>query len=408
MKIDWNKKYTTIAVYVFIVVAACILFALALFYFPAISSAFSWLMGIISPLVYGLAIAYFVHPLVRFFERTVFARLHRKRPAPRVDRVIGIFLSFLLVLSVIIVFGAIIFPQLFETVSTLVSQLPGWYATAVGAVEALLVEYEIPLNLFDMLDTYLTSIINSVDDVILQIINTTVHVGTLIRDWFFGAIFAIYLLWGKEKLLAQSHKFLAAFFRPQRVDRFLAVARSANSVFSRFISGKLLESVVVGLICYIGMTILRLDYALLISVFCGAMNFIPLVGPFIGAVPSTLILLMKDPGQALVFVIFIVILQQVDGNVIGPRILGDSTGLTGFWVMLSILVGGGLFGFAGMFFGVPLFAVIYSLIVGFVDRRLIEKGLTTETSAYASPDNPLFPTIKKRERKCIFRRKEKK
>ena len=155
-----------------------------------------------------------------------------------------------------------------------------------------------------------------------------------------------------------------------------------NKTFSAFISGKIIDSLIIGTICFIGMHILGLPYVILISVIVGVTNIIPFFGPFIGAIPSTIIMLTVDPIKALYFVIFILILQQLDGNVIGPKILGDSTGLPSFWVMFAIIVGGGMFGFVGMIVGIPAFAVIYTYVTRYVNHRLKSKGLPIETKVY--------------------------
>ena len=200
--------------------------------------------------------------------------------------------------------------------------------------------------------------------------DSMINVAGIFMDLFIGLVVAIYLLYGRRKFKKQGKLLLYSLFKERWADKIIEEIRFADRVFSGFIGGKLLDSAIIGGICYIGMMIMGLPYAILISVIVGVTNIIPFFGPYIGAIPSAIILLTVSPMSCLMFVIFIVILQQVDGNIIGPKILGSSTGLSGIWVLFSILLFGGLFGFVGMLIGVPVFAVIYDLI-----RQLIIRGL---------------------------------
>ena len=199
-----------------------------------------------------------------------------------------------------------------------------------------------------------------------------------------------------KSVFAHVRKIFCAFFSKARVDRLTQITRKSHQVFSGFIVGKILDSFIIFLICLFFMSLFRWPYAMLISVIVGVTNVIPYFGPFFGAIPSILILLIVDPVTAFWFAIFLLLLQQLDGNVIGPKILGDSTGLSAFWVIFAITVFGSLLGVVGMFIGVPLFAVIYSLISEFVTSRLEQKGLPTETGDYAPPGHPILEKKKKK------------
>ena len=201
-------------------------------------------------------------------------------------------------------------------------------------------------------------------------------------DVLIGFIVAIYLLFGKEKFLGQGRKIVYAFNTPRRANIILHLAAKTNKTFSGFIIGKLIDSAIIGVLCFIGLSILKMPYTLLVSVIVGVTNVIPVFGPYIGAIPSTILILLVDPMKGLYFVIFIFLLQQLDGNVIGPMILGDSTGLSAFWVMFAILIGGGLFGLVGMIVGVPTFAVIYYIIKMLIQQKLEQKKLPIETENY--------------------------
>ena len=227
------------------------------------------------------------------------------------------------------------------------------------------------------------------------IINATINITTAVINVFVGVMIAIYLWSSKEVFFAQSKKISYSFLSKTFVDKCIDLLHEADAVFGGFISGKIIDSAIIGVICYVGMLALNIPYPLLIGVIVGVTNVIPYFGPFIGAIPSILLLLFINPVKALVFAIFILILQQIDGNIIGPKILGDSTGLSAFWVIFAVTVFGGLFGFLGMLLGVPLFAILYTIIRRAVNARLTQKGLSTDTEAYASENNKI---IKKAEK----------
>ena len=177
-------------------------------------------------------------------------------------------------------------------------------------------------------------------------------------------------------------KMLSAFVRSEKIDKLFAIGREVNLVFNNFLFGKLLDSLIIGVLCYLGMLPWKIPYAVLISSIVGITNIIPYFGPFIGAVPCTIILLLENPTKALIFTIFILILQQIDGNIIGPKVLGETIGLNSFWVMFSIILFGGLFGVVGMFLGVPIFAAFYVFFKRMIEDKLAKKAMPTETSAY--------------------------
>ena len=223
-----------------------------------------------------------------------------------------------------------------------------------------------------------------------QIIQTTVNVTASVLNVIIGFIISVYMMFSKELFFARIHKLFTALFPEKSVEKMASVIHQSNDIFSGFISGKILDSFIIGLLCFIFMSIFGWPYAMLISVIVGVTNVIPYFGPFIGAIPSILILLMVEPWTALWFAIFILVLQQIDGNIIGPKILGDSTGLSAFWVIFAITIFGSLMGPLGMFIGVPLFAVIYSLVRQFAEWRLSQKGLPTATDDYASKEHPII------------------
>ena len=214
------------------------------------------------------------------------------------------------------------------------------------------------------------SILPYMNMILTGLSDSMINAAGIFMNLFIGLVVAVYLLSGRKKFKKQGKLILYSLFKERWANKIVEEIRFADRVFSGFIGGKLLDSAIIGVICYAGMMVLGLPYGILISVIVGVTNIIPFFGPYIGAIPSAIILLTVSPMSCLIFVIFIVILQQVDGNIIGPKILGSSTGLSGIWVLFSILFFGGLFGFVGMLIGVPVFAVIYDLI-----RQLIVRGL---------------------------------
>lgn len=214
-----------------------------------------------------------------------------------------------------------------------------------------------------------------------------VVVGRTLYNFILGVIVSIYLLAAKERMLALSKKCVYALLKPERANRFLDVTREANRMFRGFLIGKILDSAIIGVLCFIGMSILQLPFVVLVSVVVGITNIIPYFGPIIGAAPSILLILMIDPIKSLIFAIFILLLQQLDGNFIGPRILGDKTGVSPFGVLFSILVGGGLFGFIGMLVAVPTFGLIFQLSKRFVENKLAHRKMPLETDNYARVDH---------------------
>ena len=201
-----------------------------------------------------------------------------------------------------------------------------------------------------------------------------------------GVIISVYLLVSKQKFVGQGKKVLYALFYERQANNILEVVRKSHSIFSGFISGKLIDSLIIGVLCFIGMSIMKMPYIPLVSVLVGVTNVIPFFGPYLGAIPSILLILLISPGKGIMFLIFIIILQQLDGNIIGPKILGSSTGLSAFWVIFAILIGSGLFGIIGMIAGVPVFAVIYYLIKTGLEYSLRKKNLPTDTKEYENLD----------------------
>ena len=227
-----------------------------------------------------------------------------------------------------------------------------------------------------------TTFLSDMSKLVTTVSTSVIAVVKSLTNFIIGLVASIYMLWSKDTFRAQTKKIMVATMRPSAADRLLALGRNAYRIFNGFIIGKLIDSAIIGVLCYIGCEILKMPFTALVATIVGVTNVIPVFGPFIGAVPSALIILLVEPLQAFYFIIFIIVLQQVDGNVIGPKILGNTVGISGFWVLISITVAAGIFGFAGMLLGVPVFAVIYLIISDIVNSSLRKKQKTTITDDY--------------------------
>lgn len=392
LKIHWNRKYTTIAVYAFLVIAASILFAVFVGNFGVFLSGASFFLSLISPFLYGFAIAFLVNPVMKFCERVFFSKIRGDKFAG-LRRALALLVSFLFVAALLFAFLSFVIPQLAQSITSLVNNIPSY----IQAIQSWMTEMVEKLSLPE---AFMGSINDSVEGVMTQsaeilgkvapmLLDATINITTFVKNGVIGLIISVYMLLSKEKFFAQLKKVLYALLPKHYVEHLVGVTHKTNTTFSGFISGKLIDSLIIGVLTFLVLSVFQMPYALLVSVIVGITNVIPFFGPFIGAVPSAIIILIENPFKCLLFVIIIVVIQQIDGNIIGPKILGDSTGITAFWVIFAILVGGGLFGFLGMFIGVPTFAVIYSLVRTQIERSLEKKGLPTDTGSYASEEHPL-------------------
>lgn len=417
MKIDWNKKYTTIAVYVLLVMGITVLFYQFfnnLSYFKGVAVA---LFGLLIPFFYGFSFAYIFNPVLNWFDRKVFPFLSRGRLSRKACRYLGVLCTLAFGLAIVGVFFSFIVPELAASAADIVSQITTYISKIEKTVTAFLSQFQnselylsLVQNAMDSMQEWIQKLMGmlsqSLTGIINATINTTISITSTVVNVFVGIVISIYLWVSKETFFAQIKKFLYAFCPDRFVERMVRLVHSSNKIFSGFVIGKILDSLIIGILCYIGMRLIGIPYALLISVLVGVTNVIPYFGPFIGAIPSILLLLLIDPLEALWFAIFVTVLQQVDGNIIGPKILGDSTGLSAFWVIFAVTFFGGLFGFAGMLIGVPLFAVLYALVKEASENRLAKKDKPLATSSYASEENPLILLEKKKKTKIKKNRKD--
>ncbi len=285
-------------------------------------------------------------------------------------------------LLIIVFLFWIIIPQLVRSLSLLVQNITFYINEAENFIQNLSTRFGQDNLYQDQLEKVMKTLETSIDTWISEILenalNTVVNVTSYITNWIIGIVFSVYLLYNKEMLLRQIRKAIQAFFSQKHFDRIFELSARANRMFSGFIAGNLIDAMIVGVLCFIGASIIGTPFPLLISVIIGVTNIIPVIGPFIGAVPSALIILLVDPIKALIFVAMIIAIQQVDGNIIKPRLFGNRVGLSSVWVLLAIVIGGGFFGIMGMVFAVPIFALLYSILSDVINSRLAKKNIAIE------------------------------
>ncbi len=368
--------------------------------FLSIVSAF---MNILQPVFLGLAIAFLANPIMMFFERLLSRFLIRENKKPnrwklkrKKDFIRGIcaVLAVTLLVAIVAAFAVQILPQFIETVQYLINHL---YEKIVGVIdwadqltgyafadvmEAARTDGRIYVWI-DTAEKWIRDYLNLTEDNLASTLTEySLHFGRIIVNVLIGIFIAIYMLISKETFRGHSKRFVAAAFRPDIAEFILDVSLRGNQIFYGFIIGKIIDSIIIGIICWIGMTILGLNYSMLCSFIVGVTNVIPVFGPYIGALPTVILLFVTDPPQGIIFLIYILVLQQVDGNLIGPKILGDSTGISPFWVIFAIVVGGGLFGFLGMLLGVPTIALLLYILDQLTIRRCKEKNLPEKPADY--------------------------
>ena len=399
---NWDKKYLHWGVTAFCVIACSIFFYMALAYLPAIGAALKTLGRILSPFIWGLIITYLLAPLYKGLYQGFFLPLteklsgKKKKGSPKLAKGLSVLLSIIVFLAMITALVYLIIPQLYSSVETIVNNSPGYIDKLSEWSKNTLANYpELRDFVIEKFEEINTNLFTWIRDTILPglgsfVSNITAGVYYFLRAVYnivIGIIVSAYLLSNMESASARAKRLCYCVFGVEWAEKIRRAIRFTDRTFMGFINGKLLDSAIIGLICYVVCAILKMPYALLVSVIIGVTNIIPFFGPLIGAIPSAFIILLVDPLKALIFVIFIIILQQVDGNIIGPKILGSSIGINGFWVMFSIILGAGLFSFWGMLLGVPVFVVIYTGITILVERKLKKRSLPVDPEDYADLDH---------------------
>lgn len=398
MKYRWDKKYLHWGVTIFLVVLAGMACFGAFFQFPALLGTVKWILGVFTPVWYGLVIAFLLNPLMKFFEKLyirIFQKQFRKAKHPArfrsICRAVCVLLAVLVMLAIIAGLLWMVIPQLISSVEGIFGNFESYYANLQHWLNGTLKNNQDFAGVigvaiekgFEAAKTWINNnVISQIDNIISGVTSGILSFFVVLKDLIIGFIIAIYLLFSKEKFIGQLKKTTYALMKKERANALIRTGQDANHYFGGFIIGKILDSAIIGALCFILMSIFQMPFAPLVSAIIGVTNIIPFFGPFIGAIPSGILILMVDPMQCLYFIILIIVLQQFDGNILGPKILGDSTGLSGFWVIFAIVVFGGLFGVFGIVIGVPVFALIYSWFTRRITQSLKKRKMALDTHTY--------------------------
>ena len=392
----WDlKQYLVIAGLAFATVCCCILFFFMIYRYNGFAGFWNHLVWILQPVTIGLVLAYLLNPIMKFIERYLLklflAHMKSEKGARKIARGIAIAGALLFLTGVLVLLVAVIVPSVANSIHNVmlafpeeVNNLLDWVddltegneqledmVSNVIAAGSTMVQSFVEKELLPQAQIYLASITSGV-----------IYGVKLVTNVLVGVIVSVYVMASQETFAGQAKKIIYALLKPEQANVVVDTVRKSNQIFGGFISGKLLDSAIIGVIAYIVLAIMKMPDTMLLAVIIGVTNIIPFFGPFIGAVPAFIIVVLQEPIKSIYLLIFIFVLQQIDGNIIGPKILGDSTGITPFWVVTSILVFGGLWGFPGMLLGVPITAVMQYIVRKLLAHALQKKGLAEDTESY--------------------------
>lgn len=395
MRLHRNEKYFKWGLTAFLVIVASALFWIIFSNLGGFYDTFLELTSILAPVIYGCLFAYLMNPVMvrmeRLMDRVLEKRNLKDTTKKRLSMTVSLVVAVLVLLLAIYAMIALIVPNLIDSLNELLQKerLDNYYTTISGWFNEWFNGSEIETWFYNNVDEllhYLTDLLKSIDisALVSGLTSSVYSIVMWVFNFFVGVIAAVYILIYKRQLCSHAKKITIAVFNTRHADRIFEVARRTNRIFGGYVMGKVIDAILVGGITYLAMIIMRMPYAPLIATIVGVTNIIPFFGPFIGAVPSGLLLLIDRPINAVYFAIFILVLQMIDGNIIENRILGEKLGISDFWVLVAILLFGGVFGFTGMLLGVPIFAVIYTLIADAVNRGLKKKRYPLNSDLYYS------------------------
>ncbi len=392
MKEKLENKYVAWGLTLFSVCAALILLFFTVYRWDLIFSFIGKLITILMPIIYGLAIAYLMNPVVKFLENKVFNKILKKRVKKnkigKISRVLSLCSSTIIFWGLLITCISYLIPEIIKSFEMLVLNMNFYLNNSKELLINLFHDSESVSEFindnFSNFSQFLNTWLNAgvIEDLMNSVGSGIMGMLTFLYNLIIGYIISIYILFDKEKFKAQSKKVIYTLFDNERVNIILENVRYTDKVFGQFFAGQLTDALIVGLVCFVVMLVFDIPYALIVSCIVGVTNIIPYFGPFIGAIPSALLILLVDPTKCVIFLVFIFILQQIDGNIICPKILGGKTGLSSFWVLFSLLIFGGLFGMVGMILGVPIFSILYSFVNGIMKKRLKMKNLPADSKEY--------------------------
>lgn len=395
-KADWNiRPYLAMGLTSFLVIAGSIAFFFLIYRYHGFTSILDTVMVILQPITMGLVIAYLMNPVVNFQERHLLPlareRIKNQQKAEKAVRAVSVIGALLFVVLVIGVLLQMVIPELYKSINGMIGTLPSqvnefmdWISDYVDNDSEISGYLEIGLTKgTEYFEHWArTDFLPQTKSIVTGLTTGVIGVLRILFNVVIGIIISVYILMSKELFIGQSKKAVYALLPGKQANAVIHTVHKSHEIFGGFISGKILDSLIIGILCFICLYFMKMPYSVLVSVIVGVTNVIPFFGPYLGAVPSTILIMLANPIQGLYFVIFILILQQIDGNIIGPKILGDSTGLSSFWVVFAILVGGGIFGIPGMIIGVPLFAVIYYVLRNMLNYMIKKKQLPLDSERY--------------------------
>lgn len=396
MKKIIEDKYFKLGLTVFLIIVSCITFYFIVEKVNYIILGFKWIIKIFTPFIIGFTFAYLLNPLVIFFEdlfKNLFLNKSKLKEVTqhKISRFSSITITCIVTIGLTVLLFSFVIPELLTSIETLVMNIPMYLEKTKNYLLGLLDNHDdlrnMFLNNYDAINNYFVNIINEtflpkIEEWITIVSNGLFGAVKVLFDVIMGFIIAIYFLYDKEIFKAQLKKTLYSIFNVKFVNKLIENGRHTDQVFGNFIVGKILETFVFCLLSFIFLAIFGYPYALLISVIIGITNIIPYFGPYIGGIPSAFLVLLQAPDKFWPFIIFLVVIQQIDNYVIGPFLTGTKIGIKSFWVLFAIMVFGGIFGLVGMLIGVPLFALLYGYITNRCNNRLVKKKLPTETYKY--------------------------
>lgn len=392
MKLKIPKEQKSWGITAFLVLAGVAVFIAALLHLDRVAETAKTVLSLFIPFYIGFAIAYLLNPILKFWEEKAL----RKVKKPQTRRTLAMLITYALFLAVLGGALAYIFPRLLTSISKLANEIPAYYNAFMKNTTAFIeahpdinqVYTRYSAEIQDAIGQLVNYLTGYLSDLLPKIANATLQFGGTLINIFVGIVISIYLLIDKEKLIAQCKKVLNALFKKEeQYQKVLTVGRVTHEKTLNYITGRLLDSLIVAVITYLFMMIFRVPYALLSALVVGVFNTIPYFGSWLGAIPPTLIVLITKPSVLIPYLIFILLLEQLDGNVIGPKIQGKQLGLSALWIIFAIFLFGGIFGFLGMVLGVPLFAVIYYFVNAAINDGLENQGKSTDTADYAAPED---------------------
>lgn len=385
MKFERNKKYASISMYACLVLAFAAALVVAIINIDLIWGFTVKLIRILNPVIVGFVVAFLINPLMTLCENKIFRFVERKRSHPKLRRILSLIAAYLIVVIFLGLFIALLVPQIIQSYNDLATRFDSYASGAQEWVSTVFDKDKTPIpevvlnfvsldTINDWVNDFIKDFYNILIDASPYVLGFATNVFNSLKNAFIGIIFSFFFLFSKEKFLAQVKKATYAFFKRSTASRMVRMTRRTGRVFEGFVIGKIIDSIIIGFLTFFVLMIFRMPYYPLVAVIVGVTNVIPFFGPIIGAIPSTFIIFIADPIKALWFVVIILAIQQLDGNVIGPAILGDKTNISSFWVIFAIVVMSGVLGVTGMFIGVPVFAVLYAIFVEQANRLLIAKG----------------------------------